>query len=141
MILKQDQINEILQIINYNHIVFGLENLGEPELSEEDEVAANLTMNNPHIQGNWTESTADLLHEIESNDRELYNSLNMDVLQKEVDKLIPKVPDIEPSNNLVLPEPDWNTQCPCCKHKWIVGAKDIKIEDLSDKSKTITEEK
>jgi len=111
------------------------------ELSEEDEVAANLTMNNPHIQGNWTESTADLLHEIESNDRELYNSLNMDVLQKEVDKLIPKVPDIEPSNNLILPDPDWNMQCPCCKNKWIVGAKDIKIEDLSDKSKTITEEK
>ena len=105
------------------------------ELSEEDEMAANLTMNNPYIQGEWTENTSDLLREIESDDKDLYQALNMDILQKEVDKLIPKVPDIEPSNDLNLPEPDWNTQCPCCKHKWLIGSKDVIIEDLKQENK------
>lgn len=109
------------------------------ELSEEDEMAANLTMNNPHIQGDWTENTSDLLREIENDDKDLYQSLNMDLLQKEVDKLLPKMPDIEPSSDLKLPEPDWNTQCPCCKHKWLIGAKDVVIEELPTDKKEVLE--
>jgi hypothetical protein len=103
------------------------------DLTEEDEMAANLTMNNPHIQGNWTENTSDLLRDIENSDKELYQALNMDILQKEVDKLMPKVPDIMPDANFSLPEPDWNTQCPCCRHKWLIGAKDVVIEEIPSK--------
>jgi len=99
------------------------------ELSEEEELAANLTMNNPAIQGTWTENTSELLHSIEASDKELYKSLNMDVLQKEVDKLLPKIPQIEPLP-LQLPNPEFDTTCPCCGHKWLIQAKDISIETV-----------
>lgn len=103
------------------------------ELSPEDELAANLTMNNPCIQGEWSESTSELLHCIESQDQDLYKSLNMDILQKEVDKLLPKMPNIDPESNFQLPQPDFDTVCPCCGEKWTIGVKDLSVEEIKPK--------
>lgn len=98
------------------------------DLDEEEELAANLTMNNPEIQGDFTAGTADLLNELAIKDKELYQSLNMDVLQKEVEKLVPKLP-VPPTQDVNLPNPDFDSVCPCCGHKWLVGIKDITIEN------------
>lgn len=98
------------------------------DFDEEEELAANLTMNNPEIQGDFTASTVDLLNELEIKDKELFQNLNMDVLQKEVAKLVPKLP-VTPTQELNLPNPDFDSVCPCCGHKWTVGIKDITIEN------------
>lgn len=113
------------------------------DLDEEEELAANLTMNNPEIQGEFTESTAELLRAIENEDKSLYKSLNMDVLQKEVDKLLPKVPNLPP-RDILLPDPNWDTVCPCCGHKWIIGAADVTVENCNsgqDEGSETSEEK
>lgn len=101
------------------------------EMSEEDELAANLTMNNPEIQGEFTESASELLHALQSQDQDLYKALNMDILQKEVDKLVPKVPNLPPQD-IPLPDIKWDTQCPCCGHQWIIGAADMTIENCKE---------
>lgn len=106
------------------------------EMSQEDELAANLTMNNPAIQGTWTENTSDLLHAIEASDKGLYQDLNMDILQKEVDKLLPKIPPMEPTP-IDLPNPEFDTTCPCCGHKWMIQAKDVSVETVEDIGKPV----
>lgn len=101
------------------------------EMSEEDELAANLTMNNPAIQGTWSENTGDLLQSLEANDKDLFQSLNMDILQKEIEKMTPKIPQIEPAT-FDLPPVDFDTSCPCCGHKWLIQAKDWTIENVDE---------
>ncbi|MCK9154549.1 MAG: ParB N-terminal domain-containing protein [Paludibacteraceae bacterium] len=99
------------------------------DMDEEEELAANLTMNNPEIQGDFTAGTIDLLNELEIKDKDMFQSLNMDVLKKEVEKLVPKVPIIPPAD-LSLPNPDFDSVCPCCGYKWTVGMKNISIENV-----------
>ena len=101
------------------------------ELSEEEELTANLTMNNPEIQGDWTESTIDLLNSLEAVDKSMYDDLNMDLLQKEVSKLQPKIPQIEPTP-FELPNPEFDTKCPCCGHSWMIQAKDVSVENTDE---------
>jgi hypothetical protein len=101
------------------------------DMDEEEELAANLTMNNPEIQGDFTAGTVDLLNELELKDKDMFQSLNMDVLKKEVEKLVPKVPTL-PNADLPLPNPDFDSVCPCCGHKWTVGMKDISVENIPE---------
>ena len=105
------------------------------EMDEEEEVAAALTMNNPHIEGGWSPETGDLLRGLEAGDSELYRRLNMEALQKEVDKLAPKMPDIEPDPSFRIPDPEFNISCPCCGNKWMIESKDVVIEDPNLKEK------
>jgi len=97
------------------------------DFPEEEESEINLTLNNPEIQGTFTAGVNDLLRTVEVGNKSLYESLNMDKLQKETQKLVPKPPPL-PEEEIVLPDPDWDTVCPCCRHRWIIGAKDITIE-------------
>ena len=88
------------------------------DMTDEEELAANLTLNNPEIEGTWNDEAVDLLHQVETQDAELFNSLNMDALKSSLEKA-PKPPD-DPS------QPHGDTECPCCHHRW-----DIQVEDVS----------
>lgn len=98
------------------------------ELSDEDEVAANLALNNPHIQGEWTEGASNLLQSLEADDISLYHALNMDALQRDVNGLMPKIPDVSLDAEVPMPDPEWDTRCPCCGNKWLIRAEDVVVE-------------
>jgi ParB-like chromosome segregation protein Spo0J len=93
------------------------------EMTPEEELAANLTLNNPEIEGTWSDEAADLLHQVETQDAELFNSLNMDALKSSLEKKTPKIDPADPSH--VKAEGD--TECPCCHHKWNIQAEDVKV--------------
>lgn len=84
------------------------------EFSEEEELAANLTLNNPAIEGKFTDPIFDLLNKIESFDTELFRDMNFEDLRKDVSSLKTK-----------LQEDLTDTKCPCCSHKWRVDASDV----------------
>lgn len=90
------------------------------DMSAEEELAANLTLNNPEIEGKFTENTADLLHQLETGNAELFNSLNMDALISSLEN-IPKIMAGEP----VPVKTETDTRCPCCAHRWKIEAKDV----------------
>ena len=92
------------------------------EMSLEEELAANLTLNNPEIEGTWSDEAADLLHQVETSDADLFNSLNMDALKTSLE---PKTPKIDPADAAGQPEGD--TECPCCHHKWNIQAEDVAV--------------
>ena len=92
------------------------------ELSLEEELAANLTLNNPEIEGEWNDEAADLLHQVETNDAELFNSLNMDALKSSLEK----TPKMDPADKGGK-ESEGDTECPCCHHKWNIRAEDVAV--------------
>jgi hypothetical protein len=61
------------------------------ELNDKDEKILNVTLNNPSIQGHFTESLQELLGDL-SDDHDVFTSLKMDSL---VDTFIPNLPDEE----------------------------------------------
>jgi hypothetical protein len=92
------------------------------EMTHEEELAANLTLNNPEIEGTWSDEAADLLHQVETQDTELFNSLNMDALKSSLEKT-PKIDLTDPSRD----KHEGDTECPCCHHKWDIQAEDVKV--------------
>lgn len=89
-------------------------------MSEEDEVAANLTLNNPHIQGTWDDPISGLLNDIRIDDFDLFGSLNFDNLSGSVERKISSKVD-QSDNNL------YDTECPCCGYEWNITEDDIKL--------------
>ena len=83
------------------------------DLSPEDELAATITLNNPEIEGQWNDEAPDLLHQLELSDGELFGKLRMDTLLTSLEKA-------------VKPESNYDTECPCCSHRWKIEAKDIR---------------
>ena len=112
------------------------------DVSPEDELAANLTLNNPKIEGTWDDTAMPLMSQVEEADGQLFDSLNMDTLKESLEKLPPKPPKDEEdpiieglnvgADDGDLLEPD--TECPCCGHKWDVEAKDVSVEEIKDES-------
>lgn len=88
----------------------------------EEELAANLTLNNPEIEGEWSDEASDLLHQVETNDAELFNSLNMDALKSSLEK----TPNMDPGD-VGKKESEGDTECPCCHHKWNIKAEDVTV--------------
>ena len=93
------------------------------DVSAEEELAANLTLNNPEIEGVFTENTSDLLHQIETGNAELFNALNLDALVSSLSN----IPKIMKGEKVDINEHD--TKCPCCGHKWKIDAKDVVLEN------------
>jgi ParB-like chromosome segregation protein Spo0J len=89
------------------------------DMSPEEEMAANLTLNNPEIEGRFTENTSDLLHQVETGNAELFNSLHMDALLSSLEN-IPKIVGEDKA-----PVKETDTRCPCCGYKWKIDAKDV----------------
>jgi len=89
------------------------------DLDENDEVALNITLNNPIIQGEFNERAGELLKELEKTSEEIFADLRMDDLQK---ALSASTFNSEiPSGNKPIDENDMaNTknECPKCGFKW-----------------------
>lgn len=91
-------------------------------LSDEEERAANITLNNPEIEGTFSDPALELTEFLENKDPDLFASLNIDALKEKLDKGKPSSDSVnEPENE----EPESDTKCPCCGHEWKVSAKDI----------------
>lgn len=86
------------------------------DMSETEELAANITLNNPCIEGDWDDPVAELLNHLEEVDPEFFVDGNMDSLRNDLESIMP--------NSL---DEDTDTQCPCCKHQWNISDKNVKI--------------
>jgi hypothetical protein len=73
------------------------------DLDDQEERALNMALNNPEIQGQWTEKIDTLLDSIKSATPTLYETLQFDSLEERLDR-----------------EAGINMQCPCCKYKWFL---------------------
>ena len=95
------------------------------DMTTEDEVAASITMNNPTIEGEFDEPVMELMDQIQEGMPELYDAVRIDDLQESLERTLEKslIDDSGPE----VPENEWDTECPCCAHKWKVDAKDIVV--------------
>jgi hypothetical protein len=89
------------------------------DMSDQEELAANLTLNNPEIQGTWDDPVLDLLSQVKSSNSDLFEELRFDDLQDAI--------DITPSASGGDELPGFDTKCPCCAHQWNVEPDDIEV--------------
>ena len=93
------------------------------DMTSEEELSANLTLNNPAIEGEFEEPVNDLLAKLKSEETTMFKQLNLDSLQKALEKELEKTPgSIQP------PEGGYKTKCPCCGNEWEVAAADVSVE-------------
>jgi hypothetical protein len=86
------------------------------DFTEEHEVAANLTLNNDKIEGQWDETTTDLIGEVELEDPEFFIDGNFDELHEAVGKI-----------GRVSDDDGKDTECPCCGHRWNIEDGDVRV--------------
>lgn len=91
------------------------------DMSDEEELAANLTLNNPEIQGTWDEPVLDLLSQVKASDMDLFEDLRFNDLQDAIDKTPPSSSGGDDST------PEYDTNCPCCGHQWDVTPDDVEM--------------
>ena len=91
------------------------------DMSDEIELAANLTLNNPEIQGEWDEPALDLLNQLKGVDSELFRDLRFDDLMDSIDMQTQQSGGDDP------PPSAGDTTCPCCKHEWDIQPEDVEM--------------
>lgn len=84
------------------------------DMGEAEELAANVTLNNPKIEGEWDDPITELLSHLEEVDPEFFIDGGLDSLRSAVESIIPE-------------NEDTDTECPCCAHKWSITDEDVKI--------------
>lgn len=84
------------------------------DMSEEEEIDANITLNNPGIEGEWDDPIDELLDRAETDNPKLFAALRMDELRASLD-------------GREAPQ-NYDMECPCCGHQWEVVADDISVE-------------
>ena len=87
------------------------------EMSEKEELAANLTLNNPNIEGDWDDPIEELLSRIEQVGPEFFTDANFGDLRKAVSNRAPEPGDDDSTD----------TECPCCSHRWEISDKDVVV--------------
>lgn len=93
------------------------------ELSSEKELAANLTLNNPEIEGEWDEPALELLEQVKDSNEELFDSLNLGDLRESIESMGPADAGGDDDED----EEEHDTKCPCCKHEWNIVASDVSV--------------
>ena len=105
-------------------------------IPEADEMAANLTLNNPEIEGDFTPSVLDLLHELQGSDTELFGKLRMDDLTVKLEKrFVPGAdkPFVNKEINIADLVQDCDAKCPCCGFVWKSDENDqVDLKTLND---------
>jgi len=86
------------------------------DFDADEEIAANLTLNNPQIEGDWDDPINDLLSQVQRTDPSFFADANFEELRKAVDKMVP--------NN---DSDQTDTECPCCGHRWNVSDGDVVV--------------
>lgn len=99
------------------------------DMSPEDELAASLTLNNPEIEGEFDEPIMELIGQVEAAAPDLFQAVRMDDLKASLERSMDRGNgDGDSGGGDDGPqEPEWDTECPCCQHKWKVDAKDIMV--------------
>jgi hypothetical protein len=102
------------------------------DMSAEDELAANLTLNNPTIEGEWDDPILTLLSGLEEDASDLYKELDFDGLRKAIEAMTPKKGDDsnQDKNREIDVDDltsDCDTKCPCCGFEWQIDSKDVKV--------------
>jgi len=100
------------------------------DFSDEEEVAANLTLNNPEIEGEWDDPILDLISRLEDSRPELFGELDFGGLRDAVEAMAPKTGEesYEGKNREVDVDDltsDCDVKCPCCSFEWEIDAKDV----------------
>jgi hypothetical protein len=90
-------------------------------MDEATEMAANLTLNNKAIKGEFDDPIVELLSQMEKDSEELYKMLRADDLRKKVDKEYGKGGNQEQCSD---------TNCPYCQHAWRIGPDDVFFVDI-----------
>jgi hypothetical protein len=93
------------------------------DMSEQEEITANITLNNPNIEGEWDDPVDDLLSHLEQVDSEFFVDANFDALRKAVEEM--------------TPASKGDTECPCCSHQWDIEEDDIQIMSIEEQSDLI----
>lgn len=102
------------------------------DLPEEEELAANLTLNNPEIEGEWDDPITELLEHMEETDPEFFHDANFDDLRKAVESMAPASgqDSYEDKNEEVDIDDllsDCDMKCPCCNFEWEIDDKDVEV--------------
>jgi hypothetical protein len=109
------------------------------DLPREDEQVANITLNNPKIEGIWDDSVFSLLRDVQHDNLELFEELRLNTLQESLEKQMDRPPEgidsaltlddaVIASGELPEPEREFDTECPCCRHKWNIRAEDVAVD-------------
>lgn len=94
------------------------------DMTLEAERAANITLNNPEIEGHFVDPALQLAEMIEDKSPELFKSLNFDGLKADLEKKLMKTPD-DPPPSEEPEEPSDDTKCPCCGYSWKISVSEI----------------
>lgn len=90
-------------------------------MSSEEEMAANLTLNNPEIEGEFSEEALELLHSVQGADSDLFGKLRLDDLTRNLEKKF-KTGDSKQFMNKEINIADLiegcDAKCPCCGFVW-----------------------
>jgi len=93
------------------------------DMGPEEALSANLTLNNPAIEGEFDEPINELLGKIKAEETSMFKELNLDSLQKALEKELERNPgSIEPLDGA------YKTKCPCCGNEWEVSAADVSVD-------------
>jgi len=103
------------------------------ELSAEEEMAANITLNNPEIEGEWDDTAADLMGQVEGAAPELFEALRIGELRGFVEGMQPRqgeegYGDKNQEVDIDKMAEGFDTKCPCCGFEWKIDARDVTVE-------------
>lgn len=111
------------------------------DLPEEEELAANLTLNNPEIEGEWDDPINELLEHMEESDPDFFNELNFDDLRKAVESMAPVTGKDSYDNNQEIDiddlTSDCDSKCPCCGFEWEIDDKDVSVMTEEEQEEAI----
>jgi len=94
------------------------------QMKESVEKSANLTLNNPEIEGEFDEPINELLDEIEKSQSDLFDLLGFEDLRE-------SLVDNERGGGGANDESKGDTVCPCCSHTWNVEGCDVTTETVN----------
>jgi len=106
------------------------------KMEESEGMAANITLNNPNIEGDWDSPILDLLEHLKEKDGELFTQLSFDGLKEAIERRESQTNpppnqnddnDGEDDDDIIL---GGDTTCPCCAHCWDVGEDEISILEI-----------
>lgn len=94
------------------------------DIPEEQEAEANLSLNNPKIEGRWDDTASALIEKVEEAEEGLFKALRMDKLRDALEQSPPERQESGLDGDIE----EYDTECPCCGNKWNIEASDISIE-------------
>jgi ParB-like chromosome segregation protein Spo0J len=106
------------------------------DMNSDEEISANLTLNNPEIEGEFSEDALELLKALRAEEVDLFGKLRMDDLLAKLEKRFIPAEDKSFENkeiNIGELVSDCNDKCPCCGFVWTADENDqVALETLKD---------